>query len=206
VTVKLVKFVAVLALAAMSASCGEMSRQGRSPVQVVIRALQAASGASSDDMGGTLNSDVIVLITEDPCSVQNPCPTIVNDIGEVEMALTLKDPGVGASPSQLNMVTINRYRVEYRRTDGRNVQGVDVPFAFDSGLTFTIPADGQITAGFQLVRHTAKQEAPLQALRFNGDIISTIATVTFYGHDQAGNEISVAGNIGIDFGDFGDPN
>ena len=207
-TVKLVKFVAVLALAGMSASCGEMSRQGRSPVQVVIRALQAASGADSTQLGGTLNSDVIVLVTDDPCSQENPCPTIVNDVGEVEMALVLKDPGspgVTASPSSLNMVTINRYRVEYRRGDGRNVQGVDVPYAFDSGLTFTIPAEGQITAGFQIVRHTAKQEAPLQALRYNGDIISTIATITFYGHDQAGNEISVAGNIGIDFGDFGDP-
>jgi hypothetical protein len=30
--------------------------------------------------------------------------------------------------------------------------------------------------------------------------------VTFYGQDQAGNEISAAGNIGIDFGDFADPN
>ena len=93
-TVKLVKFVAVLALAGVSASCGEMSRQGRSPVQIVIRALQAASGAESNEMGGTLQSDVIVLITDDPCSEENPCPTIVNDVGEVELALMLKDPGV----------------------------------------------------------------------------------------------------------------
>jgi hypothetical protein len=63
-----------------------------------------------------------------------------------------------------------------------------------------------VTAGFQIVRHSAKEEAPLKALRFNGSIISTIATVTFYGQDQAGNEISAAGNIGIDFGDFADPN
>ena len=103
-------------------------------------------------------------------------------------------------------MTINRYRVEYRRTDGRNVQGVDVPFAFDSGVTFTIPAGGLVKAGFQIVRHSAKEEAPLKALRANGSIISTIATVTFYGQDQAGNEISAAGNIGIDFGDFADPN
>ncbi len=207
-TVKLVKFVAVLALAGMSASCGEMSRQGRSPVQIVIRSLSAASGASSSDTGGTLQSDVVVLVTEEPCSPESPCPTIVNDVGEVEMALVLKDPGspgVPASPTALNMVTIDRYRVEYRRTDGRNVQGVDVPYAFDSGLTFTIPSDGQATAGFQIVRHTAKQEAPLRALRSNGTIISTIATVTFYGRDQAGNEISASGNIGIDFGDFADP-
>lgn len=207
-TVKLVKFVAVFALAALSASCGDVSRQGRSPVQIVVRSLQAASGAASGEMGGTLQSDVVVLLTDDPCSPENPCPTIVNDVGEVEMALLLKDPGspgIAASPSALNSVTIDRYRVEYRRSDGRNTPGVDVPYAFDSGLTFTIPGDGQASAGFQIVRHTAKQEAPLQALRFNGTIISTIATVTFYGRDQAGNEISASGNIGIDFGDFADP-
>jgi hypothetical protein len=207
VTVKLVKFVAVLALAGMSASCGEVARQGRSPVQIVILALTAASGASSSDTGGTLQSDVVVLVTEDPCSPESPCPTIVNDVGSVEMSLISKDPGPAGSPSApsaLNMVTIDRYRVEYRRTDGRNVQGVDVPYAFDSALTFTIPNNGQASAGFQIVRHTAKQEAPLRALRSNGTIISTIATVTFYGRDQAGNEISTSGNIGIDFGDFAD--
>lgn len=207
-TLKLVKFVALSALVALSASCGDVSRTGRSPVQIVVQGLTAASGAEPGEMGGTLQSDVVVLVTDEPCSKENPCPTIVNDIGEVEMALILKNPGASANPagpSELNAVTINRYRVEYRRADGRNVQGVDVPFSFDSSVTFTIPAGGQATAGFQIVRHTAKQEAPLKALRFNGQIISTIATVTFYGQDQAGNDISAAGNIGIDFGDFADP-
>ena len=207
-TLKLVKFIVLSAVVVLSASCGDVSRSGRSPVQIVVRSLAAASGAEPDRMGGTLQSDVIVMITEDPCSIENPCPTIVNDVGEVELSLLLKDPGspaASASPSALNMVTINRYRVEYRRTDGRNVPGVDVPYPFDSGLTFTIPNDAEVTAGFQIVRHTAKEEAPLKALRSNGSIISTIATVTFYGQDQAGNEISAAGNIGIDFGDFADP-
>ena len=207
-TLKLVKFAALSALVALSASCGDVSRQGRSPVQIVVQRLTAASGAEPGEMGGTLQSDVIIMLTDDPCSKESPCPTIVNDVGEVELVLVLKDPGSPgnpASPSALNAVTINRYRVEYRRTDGRNVQGVDVPFAFDSGVTFTIPAGGLVTAGFQIVRHSAKEEAPLKALRFNGSIISTIATVTFYGQDQAGNEISAAGNIGIDFGDFADP-
>ena len=35
-----------------------------------------------------------------------------------------------------------------------------------------------------------KEEAPLRSLRFSRDIISTIAEVTFFGRDQAGNEIS----------------
>jgi hypothetical protein len=208
VTVKIVKCVALSALVALSASCGEVSRQGRSPVQIVLRSLTAASGAEPGETSGSLQSDVVIMVTDEPCSAENPCPSIVNDVGEVAMALIVKDPGSPgspAAPSALNQVTINRYRVEYRRTDGHNVQGVDVPYAFDSGLTFTIPNDGEVSAGFQIVRHTAKSEAPLRALRFNGSIISTIATVTFYGQDQAGNEISASGTIGIDFGDFADP-
>ena len=101
-------------------------------------------------------------------------------------------------------MTITRYRVVYRRTDGHNTPGVDVPFPFDSAVTVTIGSEGGST-GFQLVRTSAKQEAPLRALVNNPDIISTIAEVTFYGRDQAGNEVSVTGSIGVDFGNFGDP-
>ena len=72
------------------------------------------------------------------------------------------DPGVPGvvGPTLLNAVTITRYRVEYRRTDGRSTQGVDVPYSFDSALTFTVPSDGASSAVFQLVRHAAKEEAP----------------------------------------------
>jgi hypothetical protein len=94
--------------------------------------------------------------------------------------------------------------VVYRRADGRNTPGVDVPFSFDSGVTVTVDRDGGST-GFQLVRNSAKQEAPLRALVANPDIISTIAEVTFYGRDQAGNDVSATGLIGVDFGNFGDP-
>jgi hypothetical protein len=199
-----------VALAALSAGCGEYVReQGRSPVQPVIVLLEAASGAEPEEMGGVLLSDVTTdVTTPDPCSTDNPCPTIFNDVAEVTMTLILKDPGVPgitAAPTALNQVTFNRYRVEYRRADGRNTQGVDVPFAFDSAVTFTVPDDGQATMDFQIVRHTAKTEAPLRALASSGDQISTIATVTFYGRDQAGNEVTAMGSIGIEFANFADP-
>jgi hypothetical protein len=60
---------------------------------------------------------------------------------------------------------------------------------------------------FVLVRAQAKLEAPLMALRGAGGglIISTIAQVTFYGHDQAGNAVSVTGAISVNFADWGDP-
>lgn len=93
--------------------------------------------------------------------------------------------------------------MNFIRADGRNSQGVDVPYAFDSAFTTTV--SGDVEAGFTLVRHTAKLEAPLGALARNGVIIDTIAEVTFYGHDQGGREVSAVGRIGVAFGNFADP-
>jgi hypothetical protein len=210
VTANFVKSVALLTLAALaSSSCGEFTREGRSPAIVVVRSLLVARGDTPDELGGNLLSDVRVLRTSPaPCSDTSPCATIFNDIGEVQMSLILKDPGVpgiAANPSFLNQVTINHYRVEYRRTDGRNTPGVDVPFPFESAITFTVLNDGVSSMGFEIVRHVAKEEAPLKTLAVNGNIISTIARVTFYGRDQAGNEISAWADVGVDFGDFADP-
>jgi hypothetical protein len=207
--VKLVKCVVVGALVAAASGCGEFTREGRSPAIVVVRSLLVARGDTPDELTGTLHSDVQVLRTSPaPCSDASPCPTIFNDVAEVEMQLITKDPGVqgiGANPSILNSVTFTRYRVEYRRTDGRNEPGVDVPWGFDSGVTFTVPNDTVVSMNFEIVRHLAKQEAPLRALVDSGNIIAAIARVTFYGRDQAGNEVSAFADVGVDFGNFGDP-
>jgi hypothetical protein len=189
------KFATLLALAgavALSASCGDFVRQGRSPVMLVVDSLQDKDG------NHTLRSDVLTSTGT------------FNDLATASLRILLKDQGslgVSATPSELNQVVIDRYRVEYVRADGHNVPGVDVPFSFDSALTQLVTADGD-EAIFQIVRHSAKEEAPLAALRLTGTghFISTIATVTFYGHDLAGNDISASGHIGIDFADFADEN
>ena len=193
---KSVKLLALSGAVALSVSCGDFVRQGRSPVMLVVESLEVENG-------NTLLSDV-ANTTDDPCSPTTPC--VFNDMATVRLRIQLKDQGslnVVASPSLTNEVTIDRYHVEYRRTDGRATPGIDVPYSFDSALTMTISGDGE-QASFQIVRHAAKEEAPLRALLLNRDLISTIATVTFYGHDQAGNAVSASGNMGIDFGDFAD--
>jgi hypothetical protein len=207
-TFKSWRVAAAIAVVVASAGCGHMATDGRSPVQLTIGALSAASGASPDDFGATLLSDVITNVQKTVGGQQVEVPTIFNDIGEASFFLVLKDPGSNpaspASPTPLNSVTVTRYRVVYRRTDGHNTPGVDVPYPFDAAVTVTVGADGA-SSGFQLVRNAAKQEAPLRALATNPDIISTIADVTFYGHDQAGNDVSATGSITVDFGNFGDP-
>ena len=60
---------------------------------------------------------------------------------------------------------------------------------------------------FEIVRHQAKLEPPLKNLAGAGGglgFISTIAEITFYGHDQNGNEVSVTGRMDVQFGDFAD--
>ena len=196
-----------LLLAAAAAGCGDVN-QGRSPSRVVIASLEAARGSDPDEFGNPLSSDVITNVTTpSPCSEDNPSPTIFNDLGQVTMRIVLRDqgvPGLTAAPSPLNQVTFTRYRVQYRRTDGLATQGVDVPYAFDSGLTFTVPHDGTITMAFELVRSVAKQEAPLRELRVSGRQIATVADVTFFGRDLAGNDVAVAGSIAVNFANFGD--
>ena len=207
-TLKSWKTLILTGLAVVAAGCGNMATEGRSPVQLTLLSLQAASGSTPEEFGSTLHSDVITNVDQTIGGQTVSVPTIFGDNGAAEFALVLKDPGSDPTspvgPSPLNSVTITRYRVTYRRTDGRNAPGVDVPFPFDSGVTVTVTADGGST-GFQLVRTAAKQEAPLRPLTNNPDIISAIADVTFYGRDQAGNDVSVTGSIGIDFGNFGDP-
>ena len=131
------------------------------------------------------------------------------DMGKVSLKMALKDVGGASSPptpSSTNAITVTRYHVDFKRTDGRNTPGVDVPYPFDGAVTGTIgPASSTLT--FVVVRAQAKDEAPLRALRGMGGslIISTLAEVTFYGKDQAGNEVTVSGTISVNFADWGDP-
>jgi hypothetical protein len=183
----------------LSTSCGDVARQGTGNSFLIISALEAASGATPTEFGGTLRSDVLTIVDDSP--------SIFNDVGRVVFRLGLKDPGAPTapnSPSQYDFITVDRYRVRFVRADGRNTPGVDVPYGFDGSFTITV-AGGDATAGFELVRHIAKMEAPLGALAANGVIISTIAEITFYGRDLAGREVSATGRMLVDFGNFADP-
>jgi hypothetical protein len=194
---KTVRLAGAVTLALGSVSCGDVVRDGQASSYLIITSLQASSGAD-DEFGGDLRSDVVTVV--------NDVPTTFNDSGQVQFMLGMKDPGAPGSPSQpsqANFITINRYRVAYSRTDGRNTPGVDVPYAFDGALTGTVSGDA--TFDFTIVRHQAKDEAPLRALAGNGILVSTIAEVTFYGHDQTGRAVSVSGRISVHFGNFGDP-
>ena len=193
-----------------SLSCGDVARLGRAPAMLVIDQIEAAPGTDPTTLGGFLLSDVQTLVQQQVNGQAVRVATIFNDVGRATLRLVMKDQGtggLGVSPSDLNAVTLNRYHINYRRADGQNTPGVDVPYPIDGGLGVTICVCGPTEVGFEMVRHQAKLEQPLRSMAgFGGRLfISTIAEITFYGVDLAGNEVRATGNISVSFGDYADP-
>jgi hypothetical protein len=202
--------VVLMAAGAGASGCGEAVRSGRSPVVLIINRLEGAPGAEPANLSTVLHSDVETLVERTPDGEQSATPTLFADVGQAELRLALKDvgqPGSPAAPTDNNLVTITRYRVSYRRTDGRNTPGVDVPYGFEGAATITLDGTGPAVLGLEVVRLQAKQEPPLRNLRGGGGAvaISTIADIEFYGRDMVGHEISAAGALSVVFADWADP-
>ena len=193
------RLVAAVVVAVTSASCGsELMRTGRGPAYLTIMTLKARPG------GGTLVSDNLLS------DVAASNGSIFNDLGVALIRNELKDSGAlsgnPATPTSINSITLTKYRVTYRRADGRNTPGVDVPFGFDGAVTATIPVTEEREVIFDIVRHANKAEPPLRNLvQLGGQlIISTVAEITFFGRDQNGTEVTVSGMMDVTFGDFPD--
>jgi len=196
-----------LALALLTPGCSNLLTQSTTSSYVIIDALEASTGREPDKITGVLNSDVLTYVKKDVGGSTTLVPTIFADNLIATFRLGMKDPGSTDSPtkpSTTNYITITRYHVKYIRSDGRAVEGIDVPYAFDGGATGTITPDG-LKLVMTLVRTQSKSEAPLQALIGAAASLSTIAEITFYGKDQTGRDVQVVGRISVNFADWGDP-
>lgn len=179
-----------------SVSCSSKVREGRASSYIVIDRVSAVPGPETI-YRDSLESDVLTN------------GSVYEDKGKIGAYVAMKDPGSTSAPnapSVTNYITITRYHVRYVRSDGRNTQGVDVPYEFDGGATATLTGQS-VEFGFVLVRVQAKMEAPLRSLINVGGTkaISTIAEVTLYGTDQAGNEVTATARISVNFADWADP-
>jgi hypothetical protein len=195
---RIATLVLMAALGGGALGCSSTVRDGRSPSYLIIESLEASAGNEDDDFSGELSSDV---------STEG---SVFEDLGRVRFRLGMRDigaPGSPTEPTSNNFITVNRYRVKFVRSDGRNVEGVDVPYSFDGAGTATVGVSNSTELVFVLVRAQAKWESPLRELREGGDplMISTLAEITFYGQDQTGNDVEVMGRISVNFADWADP-
>jgi hypothetical protein len=182
----------ILAAATGLAGCTSTQRNFTAPSYLIVESIQAAAGNDPSKFSGSLGSDVLTnnVRYEDP--------------GQVVLRVAMVDPVTLTGPTSTNFITVTRYRVHYVRSDGKAVQGVDVPFDFEGSGSMTIGvAVG--TLPITLVRAQAKGVAPLSGLIDTNGHILTTAEVTIFGADQAGNAVQVVAYISVDFSDWKDP-
>jgi hypothetical protein len=186
----------------LSSACGgELLRTGRSPVYLVVTGIETEQG------GGTAQASSFLL-----SDVRLADGSVFNDNVTVTLSVVPKNPTVATTA--INAVTLTRYRVRFRRADGRNTPGVDVPYGFDGALNSTISAGSSQGVAFEIVRHQMKLEPPLKNLAGFNDagarsisglgFLSTIAEITIWGRDQNGNEVTVTTSVDVHFADLAD--
>ena len=202
----MVSMLAVLIAITPLSGCGDFVRQSRSPSQLVIVRLETPATEFRELQGGTGVPGSIVQVPGFGAGpLYSDVEPAVRNLGRVALRQILRDPGppgATTAPSSLNDITVEEYEVRYRLANGRNTAGVDVPYPIRGGLTITIQGTSTATGEFELVRQVAKQEPPLSALRNSSVVLTVIADVTFYGHDQAGNTVAANGSVQINFADF----
>ena len=195
----------VAALGILSASCtADWAKQNNSTILFEIGRIQ---GLSASNRGGdTLYSDVSDGLADD---------------ATLSINIFQKNPNItAASPNQ--HVQLESYRIRYFRTDGRNTEGVDVPFSFSGPLAARIhtPSQGteqEIDVNVTVVRPQAKIEPPLRNMvgttiplppppaqvNVNGaGVMTVIAEITVYATVLSGERLSASGRLQVTFADF----
>jgi hypothetical protein len=131
--------------------------------------------------------------------VRGDSGTILNCQTDVQLASILKNPRDPGAPSE--SIVLQRYDVSYVRSDGRAVEGVDVPYRFSAPMTATLAPGDQPTVTIDIVRHQAKLELPLSNIT-GVDVVEMTANVTFYGQTVSRQNVSASGAATIRFADY----
>lgn len=142
------------------------------------------------------------VLTQDPTT---GAQSWIADPAKVTFSAQLLDPKSINGASPYNDILITRYIVTFQRADGKNAQGIDVPYSFEGSMSVLVPIGTATTATFILVREVAKQEPPLLNLKDAnpGDGIYATAKVDFYGHDGANKLVKATGYLSVTFANYG---
>jgi hypothetical protein len=134
--------------------------------------------------------------------------TVVEDDVSVDLGNRSKNPNV-TELQVARAIFLERYGVRYFRSDGRNTQGVDVPYDISGPLTGVVDLGENRLVSIEVVRSQAKLEPPLTNLKGivpnalgGGPLILTIfAEITIYGRQTSGEAVRASGTLQIDFAD-----
>lgn len=129
---------------------------------------------------------------------------VTGDAAKATLTAKLLDPSTTVEASLYNSIQVTRYTVQYIRSDGKSVEGVDVPYSFEGAISTNIEIDASAEASFIVVREVAKQESPLVDLIEARDegVLEVVAKIDFYGHDMTNNKVKATGYLTIFFANY----
>ncbi|HXK08041.1 MAG TPA: hypothetical protein VMT70_00210 [Vicinamibacteria bacterium] len=185
---------ALAVLVGLSGCSPQYATDNSASVNLIIASINNGAKLDSDVLNGTGTG------TNGQPDTTFICPDSV----PVAVAVRNKNPNAPA-PNVPSAVVIQSYEVRYVRTDGRAVEGVDVPYRITGQMSFSVDVATSGTSSFPLevVRRQAKVEPPLSSI-FQTAVLTVIAQVTLYGQTVSGDRVTATGALQIDFGDFFD--
>lgn len=134
-------------------------------------------------------------------SVVTPTPDVV------PVLVALRSKNIRFNTTQYTRaVMLTRYEITFYRSDGRNTEGVDVPYSIAGNIAGEVDLanSGGVTVPVEVVRAQAKIEPPLRNLRGpvggQAQVFTCFADITIYGHQIAsGDIVKTTGSMQIDF-------
>lgn len=177
----------LVAAVAMAGCTADYATNNSSTVHLLIAGINGGDALKSD------------IVTDDG---------VFADTVEIAIAVRFKNPNIPTVPQIPSAVIIERYEVKYRRSDGRGVQGQDVPYTISGNMTaaFDVKNSGTDPLLIEVVRVQAKLEPPLRNLisgSGGGIIVTMFADITLHGRTVSGQPVQANGSLQIDFANFG---
>jgi hypothetical protein len=189
-----------------------ISRDGRglTPAAGVAAAMAlalAVAGCSADYVEGSRGTVLLVVeavnggapILSDVRGSGEDDVTVVNCETEVKVTVRAKNQIQLTSPVQ--DVRVLRYDVVWRRSDGRGVEGADVPYRTSGNITVTVGINEEATFPIDLVRHQAKLVPPLSNIT-GLQVVTMFADITLTGEAISGEGVSGQGTAQVTFADY----
>jgi len=183
----MIPFVVLGGLAMMSCSTNHAD-EGNATRVLLVTAVNA---------GNVLDSDVRQAKDETEVNI---CPNVV----PIRVENHPKNPNAPIAGYRDDIV-IERYEVRYYRSDGRGVEGADVPFRISGNVGFEVIGGEATTFNLEVVRRQAKVEPPLSQIVGGGgpNLLTVFAEITLHARTTTGQTTNAAtGRLQIDFADF----
>ena len=167
----------------------------------------AVAGCSADYVEGSRGSVLLVVesvnggapVLSDVRGAGTSDETVVNCETQVAVSVRVKNPNQVTSTVQ--DVRILRYDVVWRRSDGRGVEGADVPYRTSGNITVTVQPGTAFAFPIDLVRHQAKLVPPLSNIT-GLQVVTMFADITLTGEAISGDGVTGQGTAQVTFADY----